>query len=95
MNIENLPVKQKAILFTALDNYNTTAELLLIEIEEKKQPASYKEPLLWLLREIKEIKKQVSFDCFPEDMNPLKFYLQENPQAADSKEEILNHINTL
>ena len=72
-----LQPKQKAILFAALNLLQQTTEDNLAESHLQNNNHAYRRPLDWMAKEVKEVKQLLFAESFPEDLEPLDFFIQE------------------
>lgn len=80
--INSLTPKERAILFQAITNFKDDADKMIADSFSGREPVSFRKPLQWLSNESQALKQKLFADCFPEDLEPLDFFLSEYKQAA-------------
>ena len=80
--IKNLEPKEKAILYQALDRMQSESEILLADSHDSNTNHAQRLPMDWLVKNTKELKKKLFSECFPEDLQPLNYFLIEQKELT-------------
>lgn len=84
--INTLSKKEQAIIFSALNLYQTYAETNLAESHTTNTNHIHRQPLSWLVKNIKEVKTKVFAESFTDDLEPLDYFLKEQKEITPTTE---------
>lgn len=82
--INSLTPKERAILFQAITNFKDDADKMIADSFSGREPVSFRKPLQWLSNESRDLKQKLFADCFPEDLEPLDYFLAEYKQPGST-----------
>jgi len=81
--LKELQPKHRAILFQALSSFQSDGETMLAESYQENINHAQRTPLNWLVENTKEVKQLLFAETFPEDLEPLDYFIQEQKELEN------------